>query len=138
VLELILTAPVVVAHWINFQYWASTVDPNRFGSGDKTRHNVAGGNVGVYEGAGGDLRIGLAQQSVHDGTRFMHDPMRLAVYIEAEADAIDGILAKHASVRALVEHEWLYLYRIDPTESNVSLRTTTGWSPVATGNAARW
>lgn len=138
VLELILTAPVVVAHWINFQYWASTVDPNRFGSGDKTRHNVAGGNVGVYEGAGGDLRIGLAQQSVHDGTRFMHDPMRLGVYIEAEAEAIDGILAKHANVRALVEHEWLYLYRIDPTDSSVSLRTVTGWSPVATGNAARW
>lgn len=138
VLELILTAPVVVAHWINFQYWASTVDPNRFGSGDKTRHNVAGGNVGVYEGAGGDLRIGLAQQSVHNGTRFMHDPMRLAVYVEAEADAIDGILAKHATVRALVEHEWLYLYRIDPTESDVSLRTANGWAPVATGNAARW
>lgn len=138
VLELILTAPVVVAHWINFQYWASTVDPNRFGSGDKTRHNVAGGNVGVYEGAGGDLRIGLAQQSVHDGTRFMHDPMRLAVYIEADAEAIDGILAKHATIRTLVEHEWLFLYRIDPTDSGVSLRTREGWTPIAAGNVANW
>ncbi|MBA3853084.1 MAG: DUF2309 domain-containing protein [Gemmatimonas sp.] len=137
-LELILTAPMVVAHWINFQYWASTVDPNRFGSGDKTRHNVAGGNLGVYEGAGGDLRIGLAQQSVHDGTRFVHEPMRLGVYIEAGAEAIDTILAKHAHVRALVEHEWLYLYRIDAESSNVSLRTASGWVTVASGNAARW
>ncbi|WKW12618.1 DUF2309 domain-containing protein [Pseudogemmatithrix spongiicola] len=138
VLELILTAPVVVAHWINFQYWASTVDPSRFGSGDKTRHNVAGGSLGVYEGAGGDLRIGLAQQSVHDGTRFVHDPMRLGVYLEAGEAAIDAILAKHAHVRALVEHEWMFLYRIDPETSSVTLRTRSGWEPIASGNAARW
>ncbi len=137
-LELILTAPVVVAHWINFQYWASTVDPSRFGSGDKTRHNVAGGSLGVYEGAGGDLRIGLAQQSVHDGTRFVHDPMRLGVYLEAGEAAIDAVLAKHAHVRALVEHEWLFLYRIDPDTSSVTLRTRSGWEPIANGNAARW
>lgn len=138
VLELILTAPMVVANWINFQYWASTVDPSRFGSGDKTRHNVVGGNLGVYEGAGGDLRIGLAQQSVHDGTRFVHEPLRLGVYIEAAAEAIDAILAKHAQVRALVEHEWLHLYRIDPVDSGVSQRRATGWEPIAEGNRARW
>lgn len=138
VLELILTAPVVVGHWINFQYWASTVDPNRFGSGDKTRHNVAGGNLGVYEGAGGDLRIGLAQQSVHDGTRFVHEPMRLGVFIEAGAEAIDAVLARHATIRNLVAHEWIYLYRIDPATSDVAIRRPDGWETVATGNAARW
>ncbi len=138
VLELILTAPVVVGHWINFQYWASTVDPSRFGSGDKTRHNVAGGNLGVYEGAGGDLRIGLAQQSVHDGERFVHEPMRLGVFVEAGAAAIDAVLAKHATVRHLVEHEWIFLYRIDPETSDVSIRRRDGWETVANGNAARW
>jgi uncharacterized protein YbcC (UPF0753/DUF2309 family) len=138
VLELILTAPMVVANWINFQYWASTVDPSRFGSGDKTRHNVVGGNLGVYEGAGGDLRIGLAQQSVHDGTRFLHDPMRLAVFVEAGAEAIDAILSKHAHVRNLVDHEWLFLYRIDAATSDVSIRRRDGWMSVANGNPARW
>ena len=42
VLEQIMTAPMVVAHWINMQYYASTVDPIHFGSGNKTVHNVVG------------------------------------------------------------------------------------------------
>ncbi|MBY0489947.1 MAG: DUF2309 domain-containing protein [Gemmatimonadaceae bacterium] len=135
VLELILTAPMVVTNWINLQYHASTVDPVRFGSGDKVLHNVAGGNVGVFEGAGGDLRIGLALQSVHDGTDWVHEPLRLSVFVEAPATAIDGILAKHAVVRQLVEHGWLHLFRIDPVDHHVYRRLATSWVPE--GNRAR-
>lgn len=130
-LETILTAPVVVAHWINMQYLASTVDPTRYGSGDKTLHNVVGGRVGVYEGAGGDLRIGLAFQSVHDGTQFVHEPLRLAVYLEAPAPAIDAILAKHAVVHDLVVNEWIHLYCLDGEGDAVYARRPTGWVPVA-------
>lgn len=137
VLESILTAPMVVANWINMQYFASTVDPERFGSGDKTLHNVVGGTVGVYEGAGGDLRIGLAKQSVHDGTDWVHEPLRLSVYIEAPADAIEAIIAKHPTVRALVENEWLFLHRIDSAHSGVYLRGTNGWEEVARITARR-
>ena len=137
-LEVILTAPVVVGHWINFQYWASTVDPHRFGSGDKTRHRVAGENLGVYEGTGGDLRIGLAQQAVHDGTRFVHDPMRLGVFVEAGAAAIDAVLAKHATIRQLVANEWIFLYRLDPATGAVEIRRPEGWLTIENGNAARW
>lgn len=128
VLELILTAPMVVTNWINLQYHASTVDPTRFGSGDKVLHNVAGGNVGVFEGAGGDLRIGLALQSVHDGSDWVHEPLRLSVFVEAPATAIDGILSKHAVVRQLVEHDWLHLFRIDPADGQVYRRTVGGWA----------
>lgn len=131
VLEAILTAPVIIGHWINFQYWASTVDPSRFGSGDKRRHQVACGNLGVYDGAGGNLRIGLAMQSVHDGTRFVHEPMRLGVFIEAAAPAIDAVLAKHATIRNLVAHEWIFLYRIDPDTGAVAIRRPDGWESVA-------
>lgn len=138
VLETILTAPVVVAHWINFQYWGSTVDPMHFGSGDKTRHNVVGGTLGVVEGAGGDLRIGLAQQSVHDGKTFVHEPMRLAVYVEATAESIDAIIARQPTVRQLVEGEWLFLYRIDPNDAGAFLRSRNGWEPVSVGAASRW
>ncbi len=138
VLEGILTAPMVVAHWINFQYWASTVDPMHFGSGDKTRHNVVGGTIGVVEGAGGDLRIGLAQQSVHNGQAFVHEPMRLAVYVEATAESIDAIIARHATVQQLVEGEWLFLYRIDPDDAGAFLRNRSGWEPVSAGAASRW
>ena len=66
VLELILTAPVVVASWISLQYYGSTVAPDVFGGGNKLLHNVTGG-IGVVEGNGGLLRAGLPWQSVHDG-----------------------------------------------------------------------
>jgi uncharacterized protein YbcC (UPF0753/DUF2309 family) len=137
VLELILTAPMVVANWINMQYYGSTVDPERFGSGDKTLHNVVGGTLGVYEGAGGDLRIGLAKQSVHDGTDWVHEPLRLSVYIEAPASAIDDIIARQPTVKALVENEWLFLHRIDSTDSGVHLRRPDGWEEVARITARR-
>lgn len=127
VLETILTAPVIVAHWINLQYYASVVDPERFGSGDKTLHNVAGGNVGVYEGAGGDLRIGLARQSVHDGASWHHEPLRLAVYVEAPPLAIDSVIAKHDVLRQLIEHQWLHLFVIAPDGSGVRRRRPDCW-----------
>ncbi len=43
VLELILTAPVVVASWISLQYYGSAVAPAAFGGGNKLLHNVTGG-----------------------------------------------------------------------------------------------
>ncbi|MDZ7631547.1 MAG: DUF2309 domain-containing protein [Gemmatimonadaceae bacterium] len=127
VLELILTAPMVVTHWINLQYYASVVDPLRYGSGNKVLHNVVGGRIGVMEGAGGDLRIGLAMQSVHDGQRWMHEPLRLSVFVEAPAAAIDDIIAKHATVRHLVEHGWLFLHRIDSESGEITQRRRGGW-----------
>ena len=111
VLELIMTAPMFVTHWINLQYHASTVDPDRFGSGNKVLHNVTCGRIGVFEGNTGDLRIGLSRQSVHDGERWMHTPLRLSVVIDAPREMIDAIIARHSTVRQLVDHQWLYLFR---------------------------
>jgi uncharacterized protein YbcC (UPF0753/DUF2309 family) len=113
VLELIMTAPMIVTHWINMQYHASTVDPARYGSGNKVLHNVVGGRIGVFEGNGGDLRIGLPRQSVHDGERWMHAPLRLSVYIEAPRAAIEAVIGKHAVVRQLLDNRWLHLFRIE-------------------------
>lgn len=127
VLELIMTAPMIVAHWINLQYFASTVDPDRFGSGNKLLHNVACGRIGVFEGNTGDLRIGLPRQSVHDGTRWMHTPLRLSVFIEAPRDMIENVLAQHSTVRQLIENEWLYLFRIG--EPDIERWHAAGWLP---------
>jgi len=111
VLELIMTAPMVVANWINLQYYGSTVDNEAWGAGNKVLHNVVG-LTGVLEGQGGDLRTGLPMQSVHDGTRFVHEPLRLSVLIEAPEAEMDRILARHGAVRALVENGWLHLIAI--------------------------
>ncbi|MDY7522814.1 DUF2309 domain-containing protein [Sphingomonas sp. 10B4] len=112
VLELILTAPVVVASWISLQYYGSTVAPAVFGGGNKLLHNVVGG-IGVVEGNGGVLRAGLPWQSVHDGERFVHDPLRLSVCIEAPREAMTEILKRHPGVCALFDNRWLHLFALD-------------------------
>ena len=114
VLELIMTAPMVVASWISLQYYGSTVDNEAFGCGNKTLHNVVG-TVGVLEGNGGDLRTGLPWQSVHDGEKLVHEPLRLNVVIEAPIDAMNAVIAKHESVRTLVDNGWLHLWAMDGT-----------------------
>ena len=113
VLELLMTAPMLVTHWINWQYHASTCEPKRLGSGNKVLHNVVGGHIGVFEGNGGDLRIGLSQQSLHDGSRWVHEPLRLTVVIDAPQDRIDAIVARHAVVRQLLDNGWLHLWRFE-------------------------
>ncbi|CAN5843520.1 hypothetical protein BH11MYX4_BH11MYX4_15110 [soil metagenome] len=112
VLELVMTAPMVVGSWISLQYYASTVDNRVYGCGNKVLHNVVG-TIGVLEGNGGDLRVGLPWQSVHDGERFVHEPMRLNVVIEAPIAALNAIVAKHASVKALLDNGWLHLHALD-------------------------
>ncbi|WP_374586625.1 YbcC family protein [Ideonella dechloratans] len=113
----LMTAPMLVAHWINWQYHAAVCEPERLGSGNKLLHNVVGGRIGVFEGNGGDLRIGLARQSVHDGQRWMHEPLRLTVVIDAPAAAIEQVLATQEVVRQLVENGWLHLWRFGETGS---------------------
>lgn len=112
VLEVIMTAPMVVTSWINLQYYASTVDNKKFGSGNKTLHNIVGG-LGVLEGFTGDLRVGLPWQSIHDGTNYQHEPQRLNVFIEAPVDEMSKILAKHESIRQLCDNQWIYLFAIN-------------------------
>lgn len=112
ILELILTAPVVVASWISLQYFGSTVAPSLFGAGNKLLHNIVGG-VGVVEGNGGNLRAGLPWQSVHDGSTYLHEPLRLTVAVEAPSDAITAILQRHDGVRALFDNGWLHLFALD-------------------------
>ena len=133
VLTLIMTAPMVVTHWINMQYHASTVDNHRYGSGNKVLHNVVGGRLGVFEGNGGDLRIGLPMQSLHDGHTLRHTPLRLSVFIEAPRVAIETVIAGHETVRHLVDHGWLHLFRIDPQTGAIEQRRHGAWV-AATGD----
>jgi len=133
VLELIMTAPMVVTNWINMQYNASVVDNERYGSGNKVLHNVVGGNIGVFEGNGGDLRIGLPMQSVHDGDKWMHLPLRLSVFIAAPAEAIKEIYQRHEVVKQLVDNDWLYLFQLDD-EGNSNQLYKGKWTPVGSAN----
>ncbi|RCS59304.1 YbcC family protein [Parvibium lacunae] len=131
ILELIMTAPMVVAHWINMQYYASTVDNPRYGSGNKVLHNVVGGHIGVFEGNGGDLRIGLPLQSLHNGERWMHTPLRLTVCIEAPQAPMTAIIDKHPLVRQLLDNGWIHLFQMAaaPSKPAIARYNQGQWQP---------
>jgi hypothetical protein len=120
VLELIMTAPMIVTSWISLQYYASTVDNLHHGSGNKTLHNVCG-QIGVLEGNGGDLRTGLPWQSVHDGQQLQHEPVRLNVCIAAPMKAMNDIIERHELVSNLCDHGWIHLLAMDD-EGKISHR----------------
>ncbi len=136
-LELIITAPVVVASWISLQYYGSTVAPQLFGGGNKLIHNVVGG-IGVVEGNGGLLRPGLPIQTVHDGAREAHEPLRLSVMIEAPVEAMTDILRKHDGVRQLFDNGWLHLFALQDGVVTARYRSGLTWETgkAATGLAA--
>ncbi|CAM5191075.1 putative inorganic carbon transporter subunit DabA OS=Castellaniella defragrans (strain DSM/ CCUG 39792 / 65Phen) OX=1437824 GN=dabA PE=3 SV=1 [Castellaniella denitrificans] len=113
VLEALMTGPMVVTHWLSWQYHASTCDPVHYGSGNKVLHNVVDGHVGVFEGNGGDLRIGLPRQSLHDGDGWYHQPVRLTVVIDAPAASIEGVIARHAVLGQLCDNGWMLLWRYE-------------------------
>jgi uncharacterized protein YbcC (UPF0753/DUF2309 family) len=112
---------MVVANWVNLQYLASTVNPAAFGSGTKVLHNVVGA-LGVCLGNGGDLQTGLPLRSVHDGTRWIHEPLRLHVFVEAPRERIDAVLNQHTGVRQLVENGWLLLFALEAEGTRIFRR----------------
>jgi uncharacterized protein YbcC (UPF0753/DUF2309 family) len=126
-LELLLTAPVVVASWISLQYYGSAVAPEVFGGGNKLIHNVVGG-IGVVEGNGGRLRPGLPWQAVHDGERLAHEPLRLSVLIEAPEEAIGDVLDRHAAVKALFDNGWMHLFATREGRLHARYRPGGTWS----------
>jgi uncharacterized protein YbcC (UPF0753/DUF2309 family) len=113
ILEQILTAPLIVAAWINLQYFFATVDPDRFGSGDKLLQQPVGG-IGVVAGNGGDLRTGLPLQSTSFGATPYHEALRLLAVVVAPRERIDAIVARQQVLQRLFDHRWVSLVAIDP------------------------
>jgi uncharacterized protein YbcC (UPF0753/DUF2309 family) len=127
-LETILTAPMVVAQWINCQYYFSTVDPVVFGAGSKTIHNVVGG-IGVLAGHGGDLQLGLPWQSVADGERLIHEPMRLLTIVQAPLERIDSIIDRNTVLQQLFGNGWVALAARSEDGEPWMRHTSDGWEP---------
>jgi uncharacterized protein YbcC (UPF0753/DUF2309 family) len=114
-LEVVMTGPQVVGQWINMEHYFSTVDQEIYGSGSKIYHNVVG-RLGIMSGPQSDLRTGLAWQTVMDGPRPYHEPMRLLTLIEAPRQRIDQIVRGHRLLQHLYENEWVRLIAIEPEE----------------------
>ena len=130
-LEVLMTAPQVVAQWINMEHYFSAADNEIYGGGSKVYHNVVG-RIGIMSGPWSDLRLGLAWQTVMNGDRPYHEPMRLLTIIEAPRARIEKLIARHEVLKHFYHHEWVHLVAREP-ESGVWYRylPTGEWSQVA-------
>lgn len=124
-LEVLLTAPQVVAQWINMEHYFSTVDNEVYGSGSKVYHNVVG-RFGIMSGPWSDLRLGLARQTVMNGDMPYHEPMRLMTIIEAPRERIEKLIARHEVLRHYYHNEWVSLVALEPEEGVLYRYTPTG------------
>jgi len=130
-LEVILTAPLVVAQWINSQYFFSTVDNMAFGSGNKITHNVVG-KVGIMQGNASDLMHGLPLQSVQQSDeRIYHQPLRLTAVVVAPRERVQALVDKHAILQQMFFNEWVSLQVYDPQQRlMLQLEPTGEWKRV--------
>lgn len=133
-LEGILAAPVVVGQWINCEHYFSATDPEVYGSGSKIYHNVVG-RMGIMSGPQGDLRTGLARQSVMNGDQPYHEPLRALVVVDAPRERISRILKKHINVSQLFDNEWAHLVAVDRESEEVFYKyiPKKGWESMAIG-----
>ena len=129
-LEAIMTGPLVVGQWINAEHYFSLLDLERYGGGNKIYHNVAGA-IGIMWGNESDLLPGLPTQTLKDGDRLYHEPVRLLVVVQAGRERIDRVVSNNPPLRRLLSNGWIRLVAADPGERAFFRMQAPGiWSPV--------
>jgi uncharacterized protein YbcC (UPF0753/DUF2309 family) len=120
-LTTILTAPMVVAQWINSQYLFSTLNNVAYGAGSKVTQNVTG-KLGVMQGNASDLMHGLPLQSVYaaDGEPY-HEPLRLLTVVYAPRSMLDAIINAQEVLKKLFGNGWVTLACLDPSDNQAYL-----------------
>jgi uncharacterized protein YbcC (UPF0753/DUF2309 family) len=120
-LTTILTAPMVVAQWINSQYLFSTLDNVAYGGGSKVTQNITG-KLGVMQGNASDLMHGLPLQSVYESDdKPYHEPLRLLTIVYAPRSVVDSIIGSQEVLKKLFGNGWVTIVCIDPTEHHAFL-----------------
>lgn len=124
VLERHLLINGAVGAGISLEYYFSTVDNERYGSGTKAVHNVAG-YFGVMEGASSDLRTGLPRQMIE-----IHEAMRLLVVVEQKLDVITAIYTRQPPLQEIIGNGWVVVAAKDPDSPAIHLfDPARGWLP---------
>ena len=114
ILERILQAAAPVGSGISLEYYFSTVDNDRYGSGTKTPHNLSG-LIGVMDGHASDLRTGLTAEMVE-----IHEPMRLLTVVESTPERLLEIARRQPdTVGGLVMGAWMQLVCIHPDDGRM-------------------
>jgi uncharacterized protein YbcC (UPF0753/DUF2309 family) len=118
-LNVILTAPMVVAQWINAQYLFSTMNNVAYGAGSKITKNITG-KIGVMQGNASDLMTGLPLQSVYiSDSEAYHEMQRLMTVVYAPRAMLDKIIAKQEILKKLFGNGWVRLTCIDPSDNQI-------------------
>ena len=113
-LTVILTAPMVVAEWINTQYLFSTLDNVAYGGGSKITKNITG-KIGIMQGNASDLMTGLPLQSLYSSdTQAYHEPQRLMCVVYAPRTIIENIVQAQPVLQKLFGNGWVQLTCIEP------------------------
>jgi uncharacterized protein YbcC (UPF0753/DUF2309 family) len=129
-LEIIMTAPMIVAQWINMEHYFSTIDPTVYGAGSKVYHNVID-RLGVMYGTQSDLCVGLPIQTVFDGEKPYHEPMRLFTIIEAPMSIIEDIINRHNLLQRITRNGWIHIVALDPDTMEFFLyQSSNNWQPI--------
>ena len=140
ILARVLSAVVPVVAGISLEYYFSYVDPTGYGCGTKLPHNVTS-LLGVMDGAQSDLRTGLPWQMVE-----IHEPVRLAIVVEAPPERLSRILRGNLALERLVRNRWVWIACLDPDSSALSEWRPTGFArhmpehalPAVTGDSSDW
>jgi len=119
ILTTILTAPMVVAQWINMQYLFSTLDNIAFGGGSKITQNICG-KIGIMQGNASDLMHGLPLQSVNKNDKeTYHQPLRLVTIVVAPREKISEIISQQVVLKKLFGNAWVAITCIDPADKKM-------------------
>ena len=93
------------------------------------------GRVGVMFGTQSDLCVGLPVQTVFDGEKPYHEPMRLFVIIEAPLKMIATIISRHTILQRLTGNQWLHIVALDPESMEFFLfQSNNHWKPIQKNN----
>jgi uncharacterized protein YbcC (UPF0753/DUF2309 family) len=122
---------MVVAQWINSQYFFSTLDNVAYGAGSKVSKNIVG-KFGVMQGNASDLMNGLPLQSVYiDDQQPYHQCLRLSVMVYAPQQSILSVIQQQTILQQLFGNGWVHLFCIDPElNQTFTLSRELQWMPL--------
>ncbi len=107
-LSALLGAAIPVCAGINLEYFFSTADNSRYGSGTKLPHNVTS-LIGVMNGHSSDLLTGLPSQMIE-----IHEPVRSLFIVETTPERFMNAMSRIPHLNSFVKNHWIRLVTMDP------------------------